>query len=108
MSEAQPQSRARGGSHRRGGFSGRGRGGATNGTASRTAIQQTPVDDDELEIQQLKKKYGQNYVTLHSMFSPAWSETDLVFALQETDNNLELTVEGITEGTYTTLSTDTV
>merc|ERR1712093_279784 len=89
---------ARGG---RGGFSSRGgrggRGHATNGdkTDSTTA----PIEDDG-EVGQLKKKYGSKVTTIKEMF-PDWTDEDVVFALQETDGDLETTVDRITDGTIT-------
>jgi len=89
---------ARGG---RGGFSSRGgrggRGHATNGdkTDSTTA----PIEDDG-EVGQLKKKYGSKVTTIKEMF-PDWTDEDVVFALQETDGDLETTVDRITDGMKT-------
>jgi len=84
---------ARGG---RGGFSSRGgRGGrsnATNGDKPEPAV----IEDDG-EVGQLKKKYGSKVSTIKEMF-PDWTDEDVVFALQETDGDLETTVERITDG----------
>lgn len=87
---------ARGG---RGGFSARGgrtaRGHATNGEkADYTAS--TSIEDDG-EVGQLKKKYGSKVTTIKEMF-PDWTDEDIVFALQETNGDLETTVERITDG----------
>jgi len=101
MSEVQSRPSApRGGrgssTHRgRGGFSrpSRGRGGhATYGES----IVATSIDEND-EVIQLKRKYGDKFNTLHDMF-PQWADVDVVMALQETGGDLELTVEGITEG----------
>ncbi len=85
---------ARGG---RGGFSTRGRGGrghATNGDK----LDSTPTSiEDEGEVGQLKKKYGSKVTTIKEMF-PDWTDEDVVFALQETDGDLETTVDRITDG----------
>ncbi len=87
---------ARGG---RGGFSSRGRGGrgghATNGDKSDTAP--TASIEDEGEVGQLKKQYGTKVATIKEMF-PDWTDEDVVFALQETDGDLETTVDRITDG----------
>jgi hypothetical protein len=84
---------ARGG---RGGFSSRGgrggRGHATNGDHA------TPTIEDEGEVGQLKKQYGSKVTTIKEMF-PDWTDEDVVFALQETDGDLETTVDRITDGT---------
>lgn len=88
---------ARGG---RGGFSSRGgrggRGHATNGDKAET-IPTTSIDD-EGEVGQLKKQYGSKVTMIKEMF-PDWTDEDIVFALQETDGDLETTVERITDGT---------
>jgi hypothetical protein len=104
MSEAQPRTaapRGRGLTRGRGGFSSRGgrggRGHATNGdkldTTSTTSIA------DEGEVGQLKKQYGSKVSTIKEMF-PDWTDEDVVFALQETDGDLETTVDRITDGMY--------
>lgn len=87
---------ARGG---RGGYSSRGgRGGrshATNGDkAEHTAA--TSIEDAG-EVGQLKKQYGSKVTTIKEMF-PDWTDEDIVFALQETDGDLETTVGRITDG----------
>jgi len=105
MSEVQPRpaaprgrGSARGG---RGGFSTRGRGGrgghATNGEKADNA-QVAPVED-EGEVGQLKKKYGSKVDTIKDFF-PGWTDEDAVMALEETDGDLESTVEQITTGNY--------
>ena len=86
---------ARGG---RGGF-GRGtrggRGHATNGDKLDT---HAPVSiEDEGEVGQLKKQYGDKVTTIKEMF-PDWTDEDIVFALQETDGDLMTTVDRITDG----------
>lgn len=87
---------ARGG---RGGFSSRGgrggRGHATNGDKAETIT--TTSIEDEGEVGQLKKKYGNKVTTIKEMF-PDWTDEDIVFALQETDGDLETTVDRITDG----------
>jgi hypothetical protein len=88
---------ARGG---RGGFSSRGgRGGrtnTTNGDKSDTAAASIAEDG---EVAQLKKQYGGRVSTIKEMF-PDWTDEDVVFALQETDGDLEATVDRITDGMY--------
>jgi hypothetical protein len=87
---------ARGG---RGGFSSRGgrggRGHATNG--DKTDNTATTSIEDEGEVGQLKKQYGSRVTTIKEMF-PDWTDEDVVFALQETDGDLETTVDRITDG----------
>jgi CUE domain len=100
MSDA--QSRPRGRTSTRGGRAGfgsrggrNGRGHATNGDKAENLIN-APIDDDS-EVSQLKKKYGVKVHTIKEMF-PEWTDEDVVFALQETDGDLEMTVERITDG----------
>lgn len=105
MSEVQSRPAPRGrGSARggRGGFTSRpGRGGArgqaTNGdnTTSTASIEQ-----DNSEVGQLKKKYGSKVSTIQELF-PGWTDEDVVMALEETDGDLESTVERISEGKNT-------
>jgi len=88
---------ARGG---RGGFSTRGgRGGraghAPNGEKADDANVASIEDDSE--VGQLKKKYGSKVDTIKDFF-PGWTDEDAVMALEETDGNLESTVERITTG----------
>jgi hypothetical protein len=87
---------ARGG---RGGYSSRGgrggRGHATNG--DKAASTPTVSIEDEGEVGQLKKQYGSKVSTIKEMF-PDWTDEDVVFALQETDGDLETTVGRITDG----------
>jgi len=93
------RSSARGG---RAGFGSRGgrggRGHATNGDkADHTA---NASIEDAGEVGQLKKKYGSKVGTIKEMF-PEWTDEDVVFALQETDGDLETTVDRITDGKNT-------
>lgn len=91
---------SRGRSSVRGGRGGFGRGGPrgghrpTNGTST---YQQEPSLDDQGELGDMKKQYSSQLPMLKDMF-PDWTDVDLVFALQETDGDLPLTIERITEG----------
>lgn len=103
MSEVQSRPSApRGRSSARGGRAGfgsrggrSGRGHATNGDKTENAP--TPSIEDDGEVGQLKKRYGSKVTTIREMF-PDWTDEDVVFALQETDGDLETTVERITDG----------
>ncbi|EKD15759.1 uncharacterized protein L3040_003116 [Drepanopeziza brunnea f. sp. 'multigermtubi'] len=89
---------ARGG---RGGFSTRGRGGARSHAINGDKTDSAPASiEDDGEVGQLKKKYGSKVTTIQEMF-PDWTDEDIVFALQETDGDLETTVDRITDGTIT-------
>lgn len=69
-------------------------------TTSKTDIQDSMTSwEEEGEIGQLKKQYGDSIPTLKEMF-PEWTDEDLVFALKETDGDLADTVERITEGMF--------
>ena len=86
---------ARGG---RGGYGSRGgRGGSrySNGERSENTVPAAP--EDEGEIGQLKKQYSSQLGTVKEMF-PDWTDEDIIFALQETDGDLQSTIERITEG----------
>lgn len=104
MSEVQsrpsaPRGRGSARGTRGGGFSSRGgRGGSrqkTNGDHSEQPPASMP--EDEGEIGELKKRYAEPLATIKELF-PDWTDDDLVFALQETNGNLESTVERITDG----------
>ena len=101
MSEVQSRPaapRGRGSARGRGGFSSRGgRGGrhATNGEKLDPTAAASIEDDGE--VGQLKKQYGSKVTTIKEMF-PDWTDEDVVFALQETDGDLETTVDRITDG----------
>ena len=87
---------ARGG--RGGGFARSARGGrghATNGDKLEIPAP-TSIEDDG-EVGQLKKQYGDRVTTIKEMF-PDWTDEDIVFALQETDGDLMTTVDRITDG----------
>lgn len=53
--------------------------------------------EDQGELGQLKKQYGTQLVTLSELF-PDWTDEDLVFALQETNGDVESTVDRIASG----------
>lgn len=91
----------------RGRGAGRGGRGSFNTRGARSSGRQTNGDkqnimevsahEDEGELGQLKKLYAAKLSTMKEMF-PDWTDEDLVFALQETDGNLENTIERISEG----------
>ena len=104
MSEVQSRPSApRGRGLARGGRGGYGsRGGPRSGgrtTASHGQSEQASnTIEDEGEVGELKKKYSGKLATVKELF-PDWTDEDIVYALQETDGDLEGTVERITEGT---------
>ncbi|KAI9851914.1 MAG: hypothetical protein M1838_002351 [Thelocarpon superellum] len=104
MSEVQSRPAApRGRGSSRGGRGGYGsRGGARGG--SRPAVNGTKADhtthapvEEEGEVGELKKQYSTKLATAKELF-PDWTDEDLVYALQETNGDLEGTVERITDG----------
>lgn len=84
----------------RGGFATRGGGRAgtrpaANGDSNTDSS--LPTLEDEGEIGQLKQQYGSKVAVIKEMF-PDWSSVDILFALQETDGDENLTVTRIAEG----------
>ncbi|KAF2167870.1 hypothetical protein M409DRAFT_65937 [Zasmidium cellare ATCC 36951] len=92
---------ARGRSSTRGGRGGIGRGGPRGGRkVNGTSNDATTVAeslDEQGEIGEMKKKYLSELSMLKDMF-PDWTDTDLVFALEEADGDLPSTVDKITQG----------
>ena len=101
MAEVQTRPSVRGrGSGRggRGSYSARGgRAGYRQMNGTKTMEDASPVFEDEGELGQLKKQYASKLSTIREMF-PDWTDVDIVFALQETDGNLESTIDRISEG----------
>ncbi|KAL8960777.1 MAG: hypothetical protein Q9183_005406, partial [Haloplaca sp. 2 TL-2023] len=52
--------------------------------------------EDAGELGELKRMYSSKLSTIKEMF-PDWTDEDVVYALQETDGNLEATIGGISE-----------
>lgn len=80
----------------RGGY--RGSRGAANGT---TKDARQPSTDDQGELGELKKKYGNELSTLKDIY-PDWNEIDLAFALDEDDGDLTRTINRMAEGWFAT------
>ncbi|KAI1004219.1 hypothetical protein K3495_g3990 [Podosphaera aphanis] len=82
----------------RGGYSSRGRGSRPHpNVGAKTNVAPQPVEE-EGEVGQLKRAYSSHISTIKEMF-PTWTDEDIVLALRDTDGDLELTVERITDGT---------
>ncbi|KAL9130889.1 MAG: hypothetical protein Q9217_001039 [Psora testacea] len=82
----------------RGGFSNRGRGGSRQANGTKADVIGSPTNfEDEGEIGELKSRYSRQLSMIKEMF-PDWTDEDIVFALQETNGDLESTIERITEG----------
>ncbi|ETN47047.1 uncharacterized protein HMPREF1541_01237 [Cyphellophora europaea CBS 101466] len=103
MSEV--QSARTGNSRGRGGFRG-GRGGFRGGRNPSRSHKDTNEQEnmplttleDEGEVGELKRKFGDKIPLLHEV-CPGWSDEDLVFALEETNGDLEAAVDRISSGT---------
>ncbi|KAL8994820.1 MAG: hypothetical protein Q9188_006960 [Gyalolechia gomerana] len=67
----------------------------TNGDVPEPALDPSP--EEEGELGELKRMYSSKLSTIKEMF-PDWTDEDIVFALQETEGNLEATIERISEG----------
>lgn len=65
-----------------------------NKTEEETA---SPSYEDEGEMGELKKTYSSSLSTVKEMF-PNWTDEDIVYALQETEGDLQATIERISEG----------
>lgn len=94
------------GTRGRGGFRG-GRGGFRGGrTTSRSQHKQEneqenipPTSlDDQGQVGELKRQFGDKVPLLREIL-PGWSDEDLVFALQETDGDVNAAVDRISSGT---------
>ena len=84
----------------RGGYSSRGgRPRQANGSKS-DPNPATSTYEEEGEIGRLKKKYAANLGQIKEMF-PDWTDDDIVFALEENGNDVERTVERMSEGKST-------
>jgi hypothetical protein len=69
---------------------------ATNGEKS--DVNNVPSIEEDPEVTQLKQQFGvSKFNTIKEMF-PEWTDEDIVFALQETDGDLENTVSGMADG----------
>lgn len=83
----------------RGGYGPRGGRGGGRQKSNGDKVDSTPkpVPEDEGEIGELKKKYSGQLATMKELF-PDWTDEDLVFALHETDGDMESTINRISEG----------
>jgi len=103
MSEVQSRPATRGRSSARGGRGGypsrgpRSNSKQTNGDHYGSTHVDTSADQGELG--ELKRQYLSQLTTLKELF-PDWADVDLLLALQETDGDLQSTIERITEGMH--------
>ena len=66
----------------------------------------TEVAETE-EVKHLKSQYKNDLTKLQELFT-AWSEADLLFALQENQGDLEQTIARISEGLFFTFYSDSL
>ena len=101
MSEA-PSRPARGRSSARGGRASYGSRGPrkTNGDSASSTID---TSADHGELGELKKRYNSQLPTLKELF-PEWTDADLVLAIEESDGDLQTTIEKISEGSVSQFS----
>lgn len=91
-----PSSRGRGGGRGgRGGFSSRSTPNRRTNGDKITIADATP--DDDGDVSQLRKQYGQKLDTIKELF-PNWSDADILYALKETDGDVEVTATRIADG----------
>ncbi|KAF2971057.1 hypothetical protein GQX73_g2507 [Xylaria multiplex] len=103
MAEVQPRSQNPTTRGRGGGRGGRGGFGGRNTTARRangdkTAATEPAAFDDDGDIAQLRQQYGEKLGLIKELFEE-WSDADILYALKETDGDVELTATRIAEGT---------
>lgn len=79
-----------------------GRGGTRQMNGGKAEVETaTPKYEDEGEMGELKRMYSSSLSTVKEMF-PNWTDEDIVYALQETEGDLQATIERISEGEYPT------
>ena len=116
VSMAEVQSRGGGSSRGRGGLRG-GRGGF-RGTRNTSRSQHKPDNEqenipptasleDQGEVGELLKRYG-NKVPLLKEICPGWSDQDLVYALNETDGDVESAFDRISAGNVAIILTSSL
>ncbi|KAI0388127.1 hypothetical protein F5Y04DRAFT_18136 [Hypomontagnella monticulosa] len=94
-----PSSRGRGsGRGGRGGFATRGSSNRRSNGDKLTLADAMPSDDDG-DVSQLRKQYGNSKLDAIKELFPTWSDADILYALKETDGDVEVAVNRIAEGT---------
>ncbi|KAI1323025.1 hypothetical protein F5Y16DRAFT_384951 [Xylariaceae sp. FL0255] len=103
MAEVQARSqtstgRGRGGSRGgRGGFANRSAN-TRRTTGDKNTSAELSATDDDGDIALLRKQYGNKLSTIKELFED-WSDADILYALKETDGDVEVTATRIAEGT---------
>lgn len=104
MSEVQARfqtsSRGRGGSGRggRGGYASRGGNSRRPNGDKFAATDSAFTAEDDGDISELRKKFGSDKVETIKELFPDWSDADILYALQETDGDIEVAATRISEG----------
>lgn len=103
MAEVQARSQAPSSRGRGGGRGGRGGFASRTSTNRRTngdklTIADATAFDDDGDVSQLRKQYGGKLDTIKELF-PNWSDADILYALKETDGDVEVAATRIAEGT---------
>ncbi len=92
-----PTTRGRGGGRGgRGGFGGRNTT-ARRANGDKTVTTEPAAVDDDGDIAQLRKLYGDKLGMIKELFQD-WSDADILYALKETDGDVELTATRIADG----------
>ncbi|KAI1133802.1 hypothetical protein F5Y10DRAFT_228585 [Nemania abortiva] len=86
-----------GGRGGRGGFAGRNTT-ARRANGDKTAAIESAAFDDDGDIAQLRKQYGEKLAMIKELFED-WSDADILYALKETEGDVELTATRISDGT---------
>ena len=99
QSRSQNPTRGRGGGRGgRGGFGGRNTTGRrANGDKATT---ESAAFDDDNDVAQLRELHGEKLGLIKELFAD-WSDADILYALKETDGDVELTAARIADGKYT-------
>ncbi|KAI1436156.1 hypothetical protein GGR50DRAFT_652980 [Xylaria sp. CBS 124048] len=93
-----PTTRGRGGGRGgRGGFGGRNTT-ARRANGDKVATAESTSSNDDGDIAQLRDQYGDKLVLIKELFED-WSDADILYALKETDGDVELTATRISDGT---------
>lgn len=102
MAEVQTRTQTSTARGRGGGRGGRGGFGGRNTTARRAngdkaAAAEPAAFDDDGDIAQLRKQHGEKLALIKELFQD-WSDADILYALKETDGDVELTATRISDG----------
>jgi hypothetical protein len=97
MSEVQSRPAARGRSTARGGRGAHGSRGPRANTQTNGGLAPNDTSADEGELGELKRRYASQLTILKDMFVD-WTDEDLVMAIEDSDGDIQATVEKITEG----------